>query len=343
MWREIAELPADAIEGLPIGRAGMCGGWIGERLVLVGGSNFPEPAQTATRGGRKAYSADAWTWDGKEWQNFPGLLPQGTDQMLSVVVDNALYCIGGIAGGTSSPLADVFKIEVDRSGRPTSRRMAPLPSPIADPAGGIVARSVLVAGGDKLHIFDLDDAASGWVSTSIPWMPREGFGGVATADCLVLAGGRRLVEGRWYGSDEVLRYDPSEGRWSHLPRLPVELAWPAILGLPGGEILLVGGVDMISFRRIEGIRASASDPANPQRERFERQLTGLFDHDPGFDLRIWRWSPGSEAWALAGYHPGPSAIKRPVVASPFGFILPGGETNPGKRTARIWAVTEARR
>lgn len=122
--------------------------------------------------------------------------------------------------------------------------------------------------------------------------------------------------------------------------MPLALSSATLVSL-SGSLFLLGGVERETFARIDAVRSALGAAAAGSMERvgLDAELTQLYDYDPGFSPAIYRYDAGSDRWHVAGWHPGPAAIKRPVVPMGDSVLLVGGEVNPGKRTSVIWRVS----
>jgi hypothetical protein len=98
--------------------------------------------------------------------------------------------------------------------------------------------------GERAIHLGYDPEADYW--TELPPAPtsRDGFAVAATAEALVVAGGRGQKDGRPLAVVEA--YDPARKRWSTLPALPRAVAFAAATSADGA-IQVLGGVERRAF------------------------------------------------------------------------------------------------
>lgn len=333
VWEREAAMPG-------LGRSGMCAGLVGDMLVALGGSNFPEPGRTVTRGGEKRLYRDGWVLGlrGREWRRAE-LLEAPLDQALSVPVEGGFACIGGTSG-ESIPRTSAIRVRA-RGGELVADALPPLPFAIGAPVGGRIGSALLVASGNRLVSLDLRSPERGWRErAALPWQAREEAAAGAADGLLFVMGGRRKQAGRWQVSREVLAYDPRRDRWTRRAEMPLALSSATLVTL-SGALFLIGGVERETFERIDAARTArdAAPAGSSEHARLEAELTALYDNDGGFNAAVYRYDVARDRWDKAGWHPGAPAIKRPVVAMGNSALLVGGEVNPGKRTPVIWRVS----
>jgi len=348
-WQRLPDLNFEVSAGPAIGRAGMCVGVVSGKLLVLGGSNFPEPGRTATRGGVKTYHDDGLVFEEarRQWRPAGIRLPRPADQMLSISRNGELFCIGGMAvpegAVAASATLSVYRIFEHHDGEFALAEVANLPAPISAPVGAIVNNKIYVASASLLYRFDPEVPDRGWsVVSEIPWSPRDEYAAFAMGSELVFAGGRRFAADQWEILSDVLAFDPVNQRWRNLPSLPVGLAWATGVSLDADHTYIFGGVGADPFRAIEALRREASlqPEMSEARRAVDTQITAYFDHDPGFELSVWRLEESAGQWRFAGWHPGLPAIKRNPVPYAEGYVLAGGEINPGKRTPIVWYLKE---
>ncbi len=326
-WRPLPPLPEQ------VGLAGPFAGVSGDNLVVAGGARFA---------GALPGKAEAQEWsdtiyglddpDGS-WQ-IAGRLPRPLAHGLSVTTRDGLLCAGGANG--EGHVADVFLLQwVD--GQMQLRELPDLPRPCAFCCGARLGDTIYVAGGIEtpqaktaLKTFwalDLSAEPLAWQELE-PWPGPERFSAVAAVqdDAFFLISGVRLRPGpvgrstnsspatavRAYLAD-AYRYTPGQG-WRKITAVPRPVvAAPSPAPILGHEqFFVLGGAD----------GAQVTLPSLGRPARFPRQILG-------YDTR-------RDAWTVRGQLPF-ALLGSPQVSWRGYTVVPGGESQPGKRSADVWA------
>lgn len=336
-WEAWDRLPKAPGEAIAYGRSGSCAGMAGGSLVVLGGSSFPEPGLTVTRGGTKHQYRDALIRDmaSGRWRAQPDVLAMGTELALSLPSGDGFLCIGG--SSAAGPLAGGVRVKL-QGGTVALEALPALPIPAANPVGAAIDGRIFVVAGSRL--FEL--AAGAWHErVPVPWSERVDFAAVGAGGRLYVMGGCTRTPQGWQVHRALFAYESAADRWTRLADMPIALSSLGAVALSSAGFHIIGGADADASARF----AAAADavaratPGSPEEAQRKAEQTALFDHDPGFSPAIYRYDIAANAWRFAGWHPGPAAIKRPAVPFEGGLLLVGGETNAGKRTAAIWRVT----
>jgi len=323
VWERLPSIPD------PVGFAGSYAGATHGVLLVGGGANFPD--LPPWEGGRKVWHDRLFVLEAgaRSWRD-AGRLPQAGGYGLSLTVPEGVLLVGG--GDAAQHFTDVLLARWDGRGVEFTR-LPSLPVPLAMHAGGLLGRTIFVAGGldapsatkaqGVFLAFNLDAPARGWERLE-PWPGPERFlaaGGVQDGS-FYLFGGARLVQGEeGKPTRELLRdayrYTPGQG-WRRIADLPVCLAatpGPA-QALGAGHLLLLGGDD--------GSR-----------------LHHLPSEHPGFPRRLYAYHTLTDSWAESGELP--FSLVTTATANWNGkLVVPGGETRPGVRSTEVWAAVPRR-
>jgi N-acetylneuraminic acid mutarotase len=312
----------------PQGFAGQFVGVADNRLLLYGGSNFPDTPVWA--GGTKRWYRDAFVLDAPDgtWRKIGSLdetRPVGYGVSLPTA-DGKFLCIGGADAERHYDSTFVLGLEGDKL---TATDLAKLPRPCAYTAGAILHGKVYVAGGiDRpdatrgMRTFwslDLAKPEAGW--QELPAWPGRGrmLATVAVDDeYLYLTGGCDLssdVDGkplRLYLRD-TFRYSPKTG-WQKTADAPVGIvAAPTPALTLGKRVIVFGGDDSTHL----GFRPP--------------------DKHPGFPNNVYAFDVEAERWSRIGrsaFVP----VASPVVKWLDGHVVASGEIRPGVRTREVWLV-----
>ena len=336
-WHELPPLPDDH------GFAGPFGGVSNDALIVAGGANFPDGPNWA--GHPKVWHDRIFvlTQPDGAWIE-SGRLPRPVAYGVSITWKDQIICIGG--SDDERHIASVFSCQwIDQ--QIEINDWPSLPKPVANAAGVLLNDVIYVAGGSEtpdsntaLHEFwklDLSENASErrWeLLTSWPGSERILPVMAAQYDKVLLVGGARLFAG---SEGEVTReflndgyiYDPVNGTWKEISRLPRSIVAAPNPGIP------LGFADVLFFSGDDG-------------ENFFRQAE-LRDNHPGFLETLYRYNMITDAWTPAGAFPKvrPSELGEhrnagtwPPVTAPVlkwrgDYVIPSGEVRPGVRTPKV--------
>ena len=320
-WQRLADIND------PRGFAGQFVGTIQNKLVLVGGTNFPD--KPVWDGGIKGWYHDAFVLDApnSEWRKI-GKLPEtrAVGYGVSISTDAGLLCIGG--ADATKHLTDVFLLTLDGDELKT-RDLPPLPSPCAYLSGAQIGSKVYVAGGiakpDAVRTMrtfwslDLKNLDAGWQVLE-PW-PGNGRMLAVTAavdGSFYLSGGCDLHPGpdgkpmRAYQNDSY-RYTPGRG-WTKIATAPTGIvAAPVPAVVAGKSIIVFGGDD-----------GSSLGHKPPQ------------DH-PGFPKNVYLYDTAADQWQWIGKSPF-VPVATPVVKWHGGWVVASGEIRPAVRSREVWML-----
>jgi len=331
-WQELPPLPD------PIGFAGPLAGTSNGALIVAGGANFPD--KPPWQDGKKVWYDKIYVLDSPEgkWKKVQQKLPRPLAYGISVTTPRGVVCIGGGDGDRFYP--DVFMLTWTGD-RIETTRLPPLPRPCAFSCGALLEETIYVAGGldrpdatqSLRHFWALDLSVPAghrkWQDIE-PWPGPERHLAVAAVQYgsfFVLSGfqlepdehgKRRRVKP--YLKDGY-QFTPGKGQvagtWRRIADLPCPVAAAPSPGLPLGQshLLVLGGIDDSPV---------PDDPA---------------EH-PGFVNRILAYHILTDTWAQRGQIPdGASRVTAPVAEWQGGWVIPSGESGPGRRSPKVYRVT----
>ncbi|MBL9093483.1 MAG: exo-alpha-sialidase [Planctomycetaceae bacterium] len=324
-WKRLPDLADER------GFAGQFAGVSGDKLVMYGGTNFPD--KPVWDGGVKGWYHDAYVLEAPEssWRKIgalPSVRPVGYG--VSLTTPEGILCIGG--ADAAKHLTDVFYLNVDGD-KLMTRDLPKLPRPCAYMSGAMIGSVVYVAGGIEkpdavrtLRTFwslDLKNLDAGWQQLE-PW-PGNGrmlHAIAAVGDSLYLSGGTELWPGpdgkpmRAYLNDSY-RYTPGQG-WTKTAPAPTGIvAAPVPCLVDGDEIIVFGGDN--------GLRLGFRPPQN----------------HPGFPSDVYSYDTKENAWRRLGNAPF-VPVATPVVPWHDGHVVVSGEIRPAVRTREVWWVAQSR-
>lgn len=315
------------------GMAGMFAGVSGGSLFCLGGANFP--GKKPWEGGRKAWYADIFRFDGRRWHRLAERLPTPLAYGVSVDYNDEVILVGG--NDEAAFHAGVIGFRW-KDGRLEWKSYPSLPMPLANMAGARVGSLIIVAGGNtgftepplrSCFALDLEDLSAGWVRLpDIPGLARTqpvagAYGGAfylfsGEAPGLDASGRkfRDLQQDAWR-LRPVKRDGGWAGDWERLPDMPKAASASAnpVPVLKGGVFVFWGGVD--------GGIADHPDPST----------------HPGIGRRVMLYDAKSSTWSFAGTVDGLDArVTLPSVRWRRSWVYVSGEVRPGVRTPRNASV-----
>jgi N-acetylneuraminate epimerase len=321
-WRKLPTLND------PQGFAGQFVGVADKRLLLYGGSNFPDTPVWA--GGTKVWYRDAFVLDNPQstWRKIGSLddsRPVGYGISLPTP-DGNILCVGGADAKRHYDSVFILALDGDKL---VTFDMPKLPKPCAYSAGALLGGKIYVVGGiDKpdatrgmrtFWSFDLTDPKAVWQELP-PWPGRGRM--LATVavngDYLYLTGGCDLtsdIDGkplRLYQRD-TFRYSPKTG-WQKLTDAPVGIVAAPTPALTVGEHVIVFGGD-------DSTHLGFKPP----------------DKHPGFPNNVYAYDVTADRWTQIGksaFVP----VASPLVKWLDGHVVASGEIRPGVRTREVWLV-----
>lgn len=355
-WEELPPVPGG--EGL----AGPFAGIVGDRLLVLGGANFPDPPrwETEKRWHGGLHSLDLSDSDAT-WRTTESAIEPRAYGISATLPGLGLLLIGGSDGAVHHD--DLRLVRPSASGPVVVDLDLPLPRPVAYAASAVVGDVLYVVGGtesetatgasSRIHALDLaalraavgDDSASrpAWVEIEpIPELPGRMLAVAGGHDgALHVFGGCSLEPGpdggprRTYLTDawRLDRTAPPGARWTRLadlPRASVAAPNPAIT-LGANHLAILGGDDGSLVARNDELR----------------------DRHPGFPDDLLTYHVLTDEWTVRNGFPrdaGPDPVNDPgssrlppvtTVLVPWldGHLLPTGEIRPRVRTPRVWRVT----
>lgn len=317
-WKNAPALPVP--EGLSAGFVGLHGNVV----FYAGGSNFDKPRW---EGGSKRFHRDMWvlvnpsspnaTWEkAGEW-------PHPVADGATVETPQGLLCLGGTDG--ERVLADAWLLRWDATRRRAvldPATVPPLPEPCANAAAALLGSTVYVVGGKDQHGIPLNTAwkldlqrKDGW--QPVPTWPGPARFGAALVrqsngdrDVLYLMGGKSESA---YLAD-AYRFDPTiQPAWQALTPMPRPALLAPSVAFGPAHVLVFSGSDGHDLDKIPHLKSA-------DEYRFKSDILA--------------YHTITNTWTTVGHMPLGLVGSR---ALPIGkqFWIPGGETCPSVRTARV--------
>ena len=317
-WENSITLPGCKEMQKNVGLAGVYSGIIGNKILILGGANFPD--KYPWEGGKKVWWPTLYSYnpDNNEWTVHDDFLPSPLAYGVSIQLPEGLLCIGGCNKNQCSNQVLLIK-ENNQSFTIDSISYPPLPVPLANAAGALTGNKIYIAGGQETminesstkHFFmlDLNQKDKGWQKMpDIPGLSR------AYAVCAAQNGNVYLFSGRNFGPDQEmvvladgLVFETETGKWKKIPGNYPVMAGTAI-PYKQDKIILLGGVERIL-------------PASPEH--------------PGFSRKARVFDTNANTMGLPINSPYPIPVTTHTVCDKNTFYITSGEIQPGIRTPHL--------
>ena len=330
VWKNLPALPDSK------GWAGMYAGVSNGLLFCMGGANFP--GKLPWEGGKKKWYDHIYLLnERRNWIQLKERLPAALGYGVSVSDGNEIILIGGSnETGHSNQVFSYTWTGCDLQ----LKNYPQLPVPLANMAGALVGRVIVIAGGSErpdgpalrqCYALDLEKVNDGWFSLD-PWPgPGRNF-----PVCAQDHGRFYLFSGETSGTSAANKNFPlilqdafrltltqQGGKWiaewqplSPMPR-GIAAGGSPLPVLDNGKIMFWGGVDAVT--RLQ------KDPV---------AFTGISGDVLLYDLQTDTWEYGGVEKSIA------ARVTLPVVFWNGHWIFIGGETRPGVRTNAVSALMQ---
>ena len=314
------------IPALPRAIAGQCVGRVGDALVVAGGSTWSAPPWD---GGVKSWQSSVYVlhspngaWERAE--NLSGAMAYGA----SAQWGDALLCVGG--QNATRTFDTVLRFRV-RDGKIVRDELPRLPEALTNAGAAVVDGTLYVVGGQRdltpmsaskdIWSLKLERGAIWERSNTPPWPhPRilpvvAGCSGtlyvISGADLRPDAKGASV---RTYLQDAWTR--SASGLWKRLPELPAAVVAAPSACDANGRIQIFGGDD----------------------GKLANQILALRDNHPGFSRKVLTYDASRQEWTSVLELP-LSLVTTAVALWHGNYVIAGGESHPGHRSAEVVALT----
>lgn len=301
-----------------VGLAGVFSGFIGEKLIIIGGANFPE--KYPWEGGTKTWWSTLYSYDlnSDNWTVQDNFLASPLAYGVSIQLPEGLLCIGGCDQTQCSDKVQLIKQD-DHSFAIDSLSYPSLPVPLANACGAMIDDKIYIAGGQESmidekstnHFFmlDLKDKKSGWQV-----LPHWAGASRGYAVCVGQDNKIYLFGGRSYATGEEMKvhtdgfvYEPAAKEWKTLAGEYPVMAGTA-LPYQTNNILFLGGV--------------------------EKLLPASAEH-PGFSREVRVFNTNTDSIEASITCPFAIPVTTNVVRKSNTFYITSGEIQPGIRTPNL--------
>ena len=245
-WKQLAAIPD------PVGWAGMFGGVLGGKVIVGGGSHFPE--KPIWLQGTKAFNDRLYVLSepGGPWVVLDARAPEKSGNAAFAATPGAIYLVGGIAADGYRNTCYVLQLQGTEV---VSQPLPAFPQPLGYGVAAVVGGRLVVTGGQhsatekaasaETWSLELGRPDAAWVRE--PDLPGPGVIVPGTAidgtGFFVFGGMSFSGDGKPVPAKGVYRFDGVRRTWERLADMPearVAPAAPAAL-LADGSFLIVGG------------------------------------------------------------------------------------------------------
>lgn len=344
-WFVAGKTPA--FEGKQLGYAGPSVGVSGQRLLVMGGANFPD--KMPWRGGAKRYYDLVSIFS----RSADGHLQCEKSEHLAATFGYAATCttpegvavIGGEnADGARAEAALYFL----KDGAVQTRALPNLPKKMTNGQVVYVDGKLYFAGGENADavsraVWVLDLAkADAW--QPLADLPQPTACGVMLAKngFLYMFGGRMRQAGglsRFYQT--TFAYEIAKNEWSEKAPLPGPLAAGSGV-VVGSKLLLLSGDAGEFFHKAETlINAIAVEKDEAKKAQMNEEKALLQESHPGFTPAVLAYDPAANSWQEVSKIPFPGQVTTGSLVWDDSIYIVNGEIRAGVRTPQITGATLA--
>lgn len=344
-WKVGGSLSGQTKKGL----AGPVVGVSQNRLLIGGGSNFPDAAPW--EGGAKKYYADLQLY---RMQNDSIILvknkiklPYKVAYSANVTTEKGIVIAGG--ENEDKVLSKVRLINWDSTHQKlTVQKLPNLPERLTAGAMAHLDNQLFFAGGqnektvsDKLYRLDLKHPEQGW--DSLPNIPHKVTHAVLYAEAATQNPGLYMIGGRKRNFKAastlykaVYRFDLEKEKWVEKSSLPYALSAYTGLSWKGGQLLVFSGDRGKTFHKTEQLIIEISRVKDSaKRAQLIKDKNQLQQSHPGFEGTVLGYNLKRDQWRKVNAIPFPGQVTTTAIKWNDKVVIPGGEIRAGVRTPKI--------
>lgn len=314
-------------------------GVVGDKIVVVGGCNFP--GVPAAEGGTKEFYGSVYTYEASSWSKHALSVP-AVAYGVSVQVPEGLVCIGG--AGADGATSAVYLLS-EKDGALQTTTLPALPEAKSEAAGAYDGTYIYVAGGETNSAYRLKYEDGKWDAKweNLPALPgrvRKQPAGVVQSAAIskhfYLFGGfaPATESDTAYVHSDGLYYDAKAQTWK--PTAPVVI--------DGKECAIVGASAVTS-----GV-AHVAVLGGVNKDVFTRALNhpeeGYLTHAPEwyqFNQEVYLYHTITNSWVSEAQSEKIARAGAAVVPYQGSWYVIGGESKPGVRSADVTEVSMEQR
>ena len=340
--------------GKQLGMAGPITAILNDKLIIIGGSNFPDDYPW-NKGKKKLLNEvhigvltkkNKIDWIDKNKYTFPVAFFNG----LSATVNSSIFVFGGITNNGINNI--VYRIKFDDKNRLKFDSISTLPANFTPTACGWIDNTILVHGYNTvenvMYRFDVN---------TYSWTPEKGLPGEVRSESTVSAmagtlgnekfylfGGRHVNATKLSIFTDCWTYSPAQNEWQCVGEMKINstkltlMAAPVAL-LDDTKVVFFGGDDGVSFKKRFELEKQIKNATGNQKTQLEMKLREEFTSHKGFSSSILVFDTQKNRWYNAGSI---SNELLPVCTSALRWrdkiLIPTGEIKPGIRSAKVLEI-----
>lgn len=348
-WSEVGTIPDINNKTPSPGLAGSVAGISNNRLLIGGGSNFPE--QPPWEDGSKAYYDALYVYQ-KQDDSLILLddsfkLPNKIAYSANVSTEEGIVVAGG--EDDEGPKAEVLLINWnDKEHLVKIDSLPDLPQPLTAGSISAIEQNIYFAGGqnkdsvsNKLYHLDLAQPEQGW--ENLPDVPKRLSHSVLAAqkaqdeENLFLVGGRKSNPDSI--SDQykaVYRFDLKKEQWFKVSSLPHTLSAHTGVLAQDSLLMVFSGDRGETFKKTEEKLMKISEEEDATRKnKLIKEKNEIQKTHPGFAGRVLTYNTKDDQWKKTDSIPFPGQVTTTALQWGDEIIIPGGEIKAGIRTPKI--------
>jgi len=363
--QKIGELPAPVPNEKNAGVAGAFSGIIHNKLIIAGGTNFPD--KKPWKGGTKIFYNKIYLFEiGKDTLqpiSQPLILPEPLAYGASVSLPEGVLCIGG--NGPTRCSSKVFLIRWSETDHKLIVDAYPeLPVPLSFTTAVLSENNVYVTGGSaspdaletqkyffRLSLSKINTPLFKWEKLP-PYPGLSRMFGVSVAqsngvrECVYLFSGRNLGNpDKPVVMTDGLVYDPVLQKWDNV-RADTPASFPVMAGSAfhygSDNIVFVGGAPDSTFYKEYQLKRTLSKAVllkpGENAANLNAELLRFYHGHRGFSSRIFTYNTVTKRITEAGNFDGLCPVTTNVIPFRSGAIITCGEIKPGIRTSEIYRI-----
>lgn len=346
-WSVAGKIPDRPNGTKSLGLAGPVTGISNNRLIVGGGSNFPNGAPW--EGGTKKYYDKVSVFK-KEGDTIVSVnqnlhLPFPIAYSANCTTDKGVVVAGGQNGDRI--LDEVWLLIWDTDKQKLDIQSLPsLPQPLTAGRISVIKNRVYLVGGqnekgvsDQLYRLDLNQRQSGW--DTLAQLPKPVTHTVLYANAnenkLYIVGGRKSNKGSTSTLySDVYEYDIKSNKWTQKTSLPYALSAHTGLTWNDSTLLVFSGDRGKTFHATEGLMVKITNEKDPEKkQQLILEKKELQKNHPGFSGDVLAYNTHTNEWRKIDSIPFPGQVTTTAVRWGNDVVIPCGEIRAGVRTPDI--------
>ncbi|TCV09867.1 hypothetical protein EDC17_103923 [Sphingobacterium alimentarium] len=326
-----------------IGVAGPITGIIDDKLIIMGGANFPDkmPWDGGIKAYQKAYYVYQISADGQLELISTSYNVDSLAYSANVSDQGFIYAVGGERNGLAT--TDVVRISL-RNEQLVMENLPSLPIALTNGSAAIIKGYLYFVGGEnsdlvskRIYRLNLKSPNEAWedfvdlpapVSHSISLAAQD-------ANLIVIGGRKRNTNAKSDIYKTVYSIDVKTKKLNQLPTLPEPLAAGTAVNYKG-NLIVIGGDNGETFHQVEQLIADINTSSDEEsKNRLIKEKNALQSSHPGFSKKVYQLKQGQQKWELLHLDSGESPVTTTALLKDNLIIIPSGEIKAGVRTNQI--------